>query len=60
MTTAILIEEEIYYVQYASFEASNWRQIGAKKKIEIQEKKYTFQLYERKSWIASSILPNYL
>lgn len=59
MTTAILIEEEIYSVQCASFEESNWWQIGAKTK-EIQEKKRTFQLYERKSWIASSILPNYL
>lgn len=57
MTTALLIEEEIFSVQCASFEESNWWQIGPKKKKKSGKE---IQLYERKSWIASSILPNYL
>lgn len=61
MTTVMFIEEEIYSVQCASSEESDWWQIGAReKKKEIQGKKDTFQLHEKNSWIASSILPNYL
>lgn len=53
MTTAILIEEEIYSVQHAGFEESSWCQIEAKNKIKfnkIEEKKSGKKIHLSAVW----------